>query len=90
MRRYFLTLFIVLTLGVSACYRDNWEVNSVEISDKYYNFSVMYRGIEKSISIQSEFANNNFSAECINQLTIDKKLPECMREQTLLIMGIKK
>ena len=90
MRRYFLTALIVLSLGVSACYRDNWQVNSFEITDKYYNFAVMYSGTEKFVSMQYEYINNNFSVDCINQITVDKKLPECMREQMLFTMGIKK
>ncbi len=90
MKRYFLTALIVLSLGVSACYRDNWQVNSFEASDKLYTLVLMYQSTERVISMKPKFVNEKFTVDCINQIIVDEKLPKCMREQMLFTMGIKK
>tara|TARA_Y100001970_G_scaffold277437_1_gene381610 strand:+ start:1013 stop:1285 length:273 start_codon:yes stop_codon:yes gene_type:complete len=78
MRRYFLTALMICSLGLSACYRDNWQVTQYSVTDKTIDISFMFKGTEYNLNSSAEYAYSELSIDCLNNIAIDSKLPDCM------------
>ena len=78
MKQYLLISLLVLSIGVSACYRDNYRVTSFSASDKSYSLSFMHKGDELFYNGNSVHFEENNAPECINQVVVGQKIPDCM------------
>ena len=69
---------MICSLGLSACYRDNYRVTSFSATDKSYTLSFMHKGDELFYNGNSVHFEENNSPECINQVVVGQKIPDCM------------
>ena len=81
MKYYMLVACMVLGLALSGCYRDNYVVAEMypDSSVEQPHFSYKYKGVLLSISTSLDFlkANNNIGLACLEQIQLNKVLPDC-------------
>ena len=81
MKRYLLTGLIILSLGASACYRDNYVVQTSSISGQELRVEWKYKGDLKVSSIGIAYLSATYpeaDAACIASIEVGAKLPDCL------------
>tara|TARA_Y100000996_G_C22555903_1_gene655505 strand:+ start:4562 stop:4840 length:279 start_codon:yes stop_codon:yes gene_type:complete len=81
MKRYLLTGLIILSLGASACYRDNYVVQTSSISGQELRIEWKYKGDLMTSSINIPYLSETYSeadAVCIASIEVGAKLPDCI------------
>ncbi len=80
-KHYLLTGLIILSLGVSACYRDNYVVQSTSSSAKELRIEWKYKGDLMTSSINIAYLSETYpeaDAACIASVEAGVKLPDCI------------